>query len=140
MRSISGGIDVVDEDVGAGDELLENLEALGGRDIERDAELVGVEVEEQARIFPDAGRPSGNGPRVRARSPTPGRSILITSAPMSAISLEAYGAATSSPSSTIFTSESAPAICSLLFPFPTNCLPSFCPSPSYGEGAASAPG
>src|SRR5271156_3745469 len=47
---------------------------------------------------------------MRAPSPAPGRSILITSAPMSAISLAAYGAETISPSSTILSPESAPAI------------------------------
>ena len=46
-----GRNDVVNQDVGAGDELLENLEALGSRNIERDAELVGVEVKEQAGFF-----------------------------------------------------------------------------------------
>src|SRR6266481_909276 len=52
----------------------------------------------------------GNGPRVRERSPAPGRSILITSAPMSASSLLQYGAETISPTSTIFKLDNAPAI------------------------------
>src|SRR6267142_5290774 len=52
----------------------------------------------------------GNGPRVRERSPAPGRSILITSAPMSANSLLQYGAETISPTSTIFKLDNAPAI------------------------------
>src|ERR1700687_100893 len=52
----------------------------------------------------------GNGPRVRDRSPAPGRSILITSAPMSANSLLQYGAETISPTSTIFKLDNAPAI------------------------------
>src|SRR5713101_1297161 len=52
----------------------------------------------------------GNGPRVRERSPMPGRSILITSAPMSANSLLQYGAETISPTSTIFKLDNAPAI------------------------------
>src|ERR1700687_5455822 len=52
----------------------------------------------------------GNGPRVRDRSPAPGRSILTTSAPMSASSLLQYGAETISPTSTIFKLDNAPAI------------------------------
>src|SRR5271170_5173349 len=52
----------------------------------------------------------GNGPRVRERSPTPGRSTLTTSAPMSASSLLQYGADTISPTSTIFKLDKAPAI------------------------------
>ena len=50
------------------------------------------------------------GPRVRAWSPLPRRSTLITSAPMSAMSLAAYGAETISPSSIILRSANAPAM------------------------------
>src|SRR5271155_2665268 len=56
------------------------------------------------------GRSPGNGPRVRDRSPTPGRSTLMTSAPMSASNLLQYGAETSSPTSMIFRLDKAPAI------------------------------
>ena len=46
-----GRRDVVNEDVGLRDELFEQIETLGPCDIERDAELVGIEVEEQTALF-----------------------------------------------------------------------------------------
>src|ERR1019366_9046062 len=66
--------------------------------------------ERNSPLFSGCGTSPGNGPRVRVRSPAPGRSILTTSAPMSASSLPQYGADTISPTSTIFKLDNAPAI------------------------------
>src|SRR6266849_5906933 len=100
---------VVNQNVGLRNHPLENRETLGSRNVERDAEFVGVEIEKQPALL-GMGASPGNGPRVRARSPIPGRSTLITSAPISAISLAVYGAETISPISTILRPANAPAI------------------------------
>ncbi len=88
VRRHLGRMDVVDQQIGAGDEAVERLAALRASQVEGDAALVGVQIEEEPAPLRmrHAARKRAALPR---RVAPPGGSILTTSAPRSASSLVA---------------------------------------------------
>ena len=99
----------MNQDIGSLGQRCEQIQAFGLRDIQGDAELVGVKVEEQSALVR---MPAGRRERDRGCAPhcRAGASSSMTSAPISAISLAAYGADTIVPTSMILQLRETPAI------------------------------
>ncbi|HEV3115179.1 MAG TPA: hypothetical protein VGY99_32255 [Candidatus Binataceae bacterium] len=88
----------MNENVRIGKETVQTAAVRWILQVQGDALLVGIEVEESPLISGSA-LPSKKGPRLRVMSP-PGGSTFTTSAPSSVSSLAAYAAATPCPHST----------------------------------------
>ena len=78
--------EVLDEDVGRVEEAIDDASPVRLLEVERDAFLVAI-VPRKYALSP----PTNGGPHARVSSPSPGRSTLMTRAPMSASIIVQYG-------------------------------------------------